>query len=316
MKRRTTLTALTTLPFAAAASDKPIRLLVGFPPGGGTDAIARVLAEALQALLGVAVFVENKPGAGGQIAAQALKAAPPDGSSFMLSHDHTVSILPLVLKNPGFNPQQDFAFVAGFASFANAFALSASTPAGSLKDYIALLKKQGGRGNIGIPAPASVPEFLVKSLAEKFGLDLVAAPYRGSAPMIGDMLGGHIGAGVGSVPDFITQHRDAKLRIVAVMGTARQNVVPEVPSFAELGIAGFEELPYYGLFAPAGTPATVQARVAKALQDVIAQRSVYARLTALGLTVEFSSGAQLAQRERAYAAAWARLIRAGGFAPQ
>ena len=105
-----------------------------------------------------------------------------------------------------------------------------------------------------MPAPASVPEFLVKLLGEKNGLNLLAVPYRGSAPMIGDMLGNQISAGVGSVPDLIVNHQQKKLRIVAVMGQQRQAVLPEVPTFAELGIAGFEDLPYYGLYAPAGTP--------------------------------------------------------------
>ncbi len=151
------LAALAALPFAASAQDKPVRLLVGFPAGGGTDAIGRLLAEALQASLGTTVLVENKPGAGGQVAAQALKAASPDGTTFFLSHDHTISILPLVTKNPGFDPARDFVPVAGFATFANALALSSGTPAHSLPEYLAWVKKQGGQGSVGAPAPASVP---------------------------------------------------------------------------------------------------------------------------------------------------------------
>jgi len=314
--RRATLAALAALPFAAQAQDKPIRLLVGFPAGGGTDAIARLLGEALQASLGTTVLVENKPGAGGQIAAQSLKAAPPDGTTFFVSHDHTISILPLVLKNPGFDPARDFVPVAGFATFANALALAGGTPASSLHEYLAWVKKQGGQGSVGVPAPASVPEFLVKLLGEKNGLNLLAVPYRGSAPMIADMLGNQISAGVGSVPDLITNHQQKKLRIVAVMGQQRQAVLPEVPTFAELGIAGFEDLPYYGVFAPAGTSPAVVERFSNALAGVISQPVVKARLTELGLSVGMMSSNQLATRERAYAAAWARIIRAGGFQPQ
>lgn len=316
LNRRATLATLAALPLAVRAQDRPIRLLVGFPAGGGTDAIARVLAEALQASLGTPVIVENKPGAGGQLAAQALKAAAPDGTTFFVSHDHTISILPLVLKNPGFDPARDFQPVAGFATFANAIALSGGTPAASLPDYLAWVKKQGGQGNVGIPAPASVPEFLVKLLGEKHGLQLVSVPYRGSAPMISEMLGNQISAGVGSVPDLITQHQQKKLKIVAVMGQQRQALLPEVPTFAELGIAGFEELPYYGLFAPAGTAPAVVERFGHALAGVLAQPGVKARLTELGLSVGATTAAQLAARERAYAAAWARIIKAGGFQPQ
>ncbi len=317
ISRRSTLAALAALPFASRADDKPIRLLVGFPAGGGTDAIARLLGEALQASLGTTVIVDNRPGAGGQIAAQALKTAPNDGTTFFVSHDHTISILPLVLKNPGFDPAKDFVPVAGFATFANAFAVSGGTPAASLPDYLAWVKKQhSGQGSVGIPAPASVPEFLVKLLGEKNGLNLLAVPYRGSAPMIADMLGNQISAGVGSVPDLITNHQQKKLKIVAVMGQQRQGVLPEVPTFAELGIAGFEDLPYYGLFAPAGTSPAVVERFSNALAGVIAQPGVKARLTELGLSVGMMSSVQLATRERAYAAAWAKIIKAGGFQPQ
>jgi len=299
----------------SATQIKPTSPL-GFPAGGGTDAIARLLGEALQAALGTTVLVDNRPGAGGQIAAQALKAAAPDGNTLFVSHDHTISILPLVLKHPGFDPAKDFVPVAGFATFANALALSGGTPAASLPEYLAWVKKQGGQGNVGVPAPASVPEFLVKLLGEKHGLNLLAVPYRGSAPMISDMLGNQISAGVGSVPDLIVNHQQKKLRIVAVMGQQRQPVLPEVPTFAELGIAGFEDLPYYGLFAPAGTPTATLERLSQALAGVIAQPAVKARLSELGLSVGLMTSAQLASRERAYAAAWARIIKAGGFQPQ
>jgi tripartite-type tricarboxylate transporter receptor subunit TctC len=302
---------------AAAQGGKVVRVLVGFPAGGGTDAIARLLAEKLKDELGTQVIVENKPGAGGQLAAQALKAAAPDGSTYFITHDHTVTILPLVVKNPGFDTARDFTPVAGFASFPNAFAVSGGTPAKGMAEYVAWVKAYGGgKGAVGIPAPASVPEFLVKLIGQKYQLDLVAAPYRGSAPMMADMLGNQIGAGVGSIPDFIDNHRAGKLRIVAVMGAARQATLPEVPTLGELGFAGFEELPFYGFFAPAGTPQATVDGFGAALAKVLTQPEVNARLTAMGLSVGYMNQAQLAQRERAYAATWARIIKASGFQPQ
>ncbi|MBP6777785.1 MAG: Bug family tripartite tricarboxylate transporter substrate binding protein [Piscinibacter sp.] len=302
---------------ALAQSAKTVRILVGFPAGGGTDAIARLLGEKLKDELGVPVIVENKPGAGGQLAAQALKAAPADGSTFFISHDHTITILPMVSKNAGFDSARDFVPVAGFATFVNAFALSPGTPAKSLNDYVAWVRSQGqGKGVVGVPAPASTPEFLVKVLGEKFKLDLVSAPYRGSAPMIGDMLGNQIAAGVGSVPDFIDNHKGGRIHVVAVLGAKRQPTLPDVPTLAELGIAGFEDLPFYGFFAPAGTPRAAIDGFSAALAKVVAMPDVRARLTALGLDVEFMTSAQLASRERAYAKAWAEIIRASGFQPQ
>ncbi len=319
LKRRTLgLTAAALLLAGPALADPgTVRILVGFPPGGGTDAIARVLADKLKEPLGANVIVENKAGAGGQLAAQALKAAPADGSVLFLSHDHTISILPLVLKNPGFEPAQDFVPVAGFATFVNGLALSGGTPAKSYREYLAWVRENGqGKGTVGVPAPASVPEFLVKVMGQKNGLDLQAAPYRGSAPMMGDMLGKQIAAGVGSVPDFIENHKAGKIRMVAVIGTQRQAILPDVPTFAELGLAGFEDLPYYGLFAPKGTPAAVLNRYSDALAKVIAQPEVRERLSAMGLSVGHMTAEQLGRRERAYSQSWARIIQASGFQAQ
>jgi tripartite-type tricarboxylate transporter receptor subunit TctC len=296
---------------------KTVRLLVGFPPGGGTDAIARILAEGLKDELGTTVIVENKPGAGGQLAAQALKAAAPDGATLFLSHDHSISILPQVVKQPGFDPAVDFVPVAGFATFVNAFAVSGGTPARSFNEYVAWVKGAGGgKGAVGVPAPASVPEFLVKLVGQKYQLDLVAAPYRGSAPLMADMLGNQIAAGVGSVPDLIENHKAGKLRVVAVLGGARQAVLPDVPTFAELGLAGFEDVPYYGVFAPAGTPRPALDQFSAALAKVLARPAVRDRLTGMGLAVGHMSGEQLGQRERAYTTTWSKIIKATGFVPQ
>ena len=321
-RRRLLQAAAATSLLAAAgvvrAQSRTVHLLVGFPPGGGTDAIARILGDALKDELGGAtVLVENKPGAGGQLAAQALKAAPADGNTLFLTHDHTISILPQVVKTPGFDPAKDFVPAAGFATFVNAFAVSGGMPAKSFNDYVAWVRGAGGgKGVVGVPAPASVPEFLVKVIGEKNKLDLVAAPYRGSAPLMADMLGNQIAAGVASIPDLIENHKSGKLRVVAVLGGARQAVMPDVPTFAELGLTGFEDVPYYGLFAPAGTPRAAIDQVSAAVAKVIARPAVNERLTAMGLTVGPMTPEQLGQRERAYTAVWTRIIKATGFVPQ
>lgn len=302
---------------AWAQSGKTIKLLVGFPAGGGTDAIARLLAEHLKDELGANIIVENKAGAGGQLAAQALKAAAPDGLTLFLSHDHSISILPQVVKTPGYEPSKDFVPVAGFASFVNALAVSGGTPVKDYKDYVAWLRGAGqGKGAVGIPAPASTPEFLVKVLGQKNALDLVPVPYRGSAPMMADMLGNQIAAGVGSVPDFIDNHRNGKIKVVAVAGTSRQGVLPDVPTFTELGLSGFEEVPYYGVFAPTGTPRAFIDSFSAALAKVLDKRDVQARMLAMGLTPGHMTPEQLGQRERSYTTAWARIIKNSGFNPQ
>jgi tripartite-type tricarboxylate transporter receptor subunit TctC len=302
--------------WSVAQTAKPIKLMVGFPPGGGTDAVARILADKLKDELGTSVVVENKPGAGGQLAAQALKTAPADGTVLFLSHDHTISILPLVVKNPGYEPAKDFAPVAGFATFVNAYAVSGGTPAKSFTDYVAWVKAQGGKGAVGIPAPASTPEFLVKVVGDKFKLDLVSAPYRGSAPMMADMLGNQIAAGVGSVPDFMENHKAGKVRVVAVLGAKRQALLPDVPTFGELGLGGLDDMPYYGIFAPVGTPQATINHFGAALSKVLIMPDVHDQLTKMGLTVGYMNSHQLEQRERAYTQVWTKLIKNSGFQPQ
>jgi tripartite-type tricarboxylate transporter receptor subunit TctC len=316
--RRLFLAALATLAcgVAQAQGTAPVRILVGFPPGGGTDAIARTLADKLKDQLGAPVVVENRAGAGGQIAAQALKAAAPDGHTLFLSHDHSISILPLVTKNPGFDPATDFVPVAGFATFANALAVSGGTPAKSVAEYVRFVQGNGGKDTIGVPAPASIPEFMVSMIGAKYKLDVQAAPYRGSAPMMADMLGNQIKAGVASIPDFIENHKAGKVRIVAVIGDKRQAILPDVPTFAELGIAGLEELPYYGLFAPAGTPQPVLDRFNQALARVIAMPEVRDQLTAMGLTVAYQPQAAFTHRVKGYTQSWDRIIKSSGFTPK
>ncbi|MDP9899977.1 tripartite-type tricarboxylate transporter receptor subunit TctC [Variovorax ginsengisoli] len=304
------------LPAAFAQGGTPLRLLVGFPAGAGSDAIARTLGEKLKDQLGVPVVVENRAGAGGQIAAQALKASPADGHTFFLSHDHTISILPLVVKNPGFNPAADFVPVAGFATFANVLAVSGGTPAKSFDEYIKWVRTQrGGKETIGIPAPASIPEFLVKMISDKYKLDIQSAPYRGSAPMTADMLGNQISAGIASVPDFIENHKAGKVRIIATIGAKRQALLPQVPTFTELGFANLEDLPYYGIFAPVGTPQPVIDRFGDALSKVLAMPEVKDKLTGMGLTVGYEPQGQFAGRVRTYTQGWEKIIQSSGFKP-
>jgi len=302
---------------ASAQQAKPIRLLVGFPPGGGTDAIARTLSEKLKDELGQPVVVENRPGAGGQIAAQTLKASAPDGTTLFLTHDHTISILPQVVKNPGYEPARDFVAVGGFATFVNASAVSGGTPAKSFTEYVQWVKAAGGgKGAVGIPAPASTPEFLVKLIGQKYQIDLVSAPYRGAAPMMADMLGNQISAGVASVQDFMENHKAGKVRVVGVLGTKRQASMLDVPTFDEMGLKGFEDLPYYGIYAPTGTPQKFITDFSNALAKVVAQPDVREHLTAMGLTVGYMSPQQLATREKAYTEAWTRIIKTSGFVAQ
>ena len=303
-------------PSVFADSNKPLRVLVGFSAGGSSDVAARILGDKLKDELGVPVVVESRPGAGGQIAAQALKASAADGNTLFLSHDHTISILPLVTRSPGFNPEKDFVPVAGFASFVNCLAIADKTPAKTFPDYLKWVNGDvNSRGSVGVPAPASTPEFLVKLLAEKYKVNLISVPYKGAAPVMSDLLGNQIPAGIGAVPDFIENHRSGRLRIVGVLGAERDPLLPDVPSFHEMGLTGFEDVPYYGFFAPKGTPQAKLDTFNAALQKVLAIESVRKQLIGLGLRAEYSNQQQFTARERAYTQVWARIVKEKGFAP-
>jgi tripartite-type tricarboxylate transporter receptor subunit TctC len=299
-----------------AQADKTARILVGFPPGGGTDAIARLLAEHLRQELGQTVLVENRPGAGGQLAAQALKAAHPDGLTVMLSHDHAVSVIPLTVRQPGYDPVRDFVPVGGIGTFVNALALPGAAKSVSAKAFLEDVRRRGGASSVGVPAPASIPVFAVQALAKANRLDLVPVPYRGSAPMMTDLIGEQIPAAVASIPDFIEAHKAGRVRVVAVMGRQRDPLLPDVPTFQELGISGFEEPAFYGLFAPAGTPAAQLVSWSQALGRVLARADVRQRLVALGLNVDPMSPDRLQALERRYTQSWDRIIRESGFQPE
>lgn len=308
--------ASTALAQSAPAQPAMVRLLVGFPPGGGVDVVARTLAPRLGAALGTSVVVDNRAGAGGQIAALALKAAPADGSTLFLSLDHTISIVPLVVKSPGYDPARDFVPVAGIATFHNVLVVGAASGAQTVADYLTLARARGGKGNVGVPAPASVPEFLVRAFGRHHQLDLTAVPYRGSAPVIADLLGNQIEAGVGSTADYLAHQQAGRVRMLAVEGPRRHPALPQVPTFTELGVAGFEEAPYYGIFAPAGTAPDVIARLSQAVATVLAAPELREQLAGLGLAVQYMPPAVFAAYERAYAQAKARVINASGFQPQ
>lgn len=305
-------------PAALAQSARPINVLVGFPPGGGSDALARLLSQHLQKELGATMVVDNRPGAGGQIAAQHLKSAAPDGNTVFLSHDHTVTIVPKVVKTPGFDTEKDFQAVTGVATFVNAFAVTASHPATTFDEYVAWVKEQKSAPMraIGVPAPASTLEFIAKSLDKKYELDIETVPYRGSGPMLADLMGAQIQAGFATLPELIELHKAGRVRILNVLGDKRQPIVPDVPTFAEIGVTGFEQAPFYGFFAPKGISAEKIAQWEQATQKVLQVPEVRKQLEDWGMTVEYMDHQQLHDAEASYSKTWARIINDLGYEPQ
>jgi len=304
---------------ALADSLPPLKLLVGFPAGGSSDAIARHLAHGLERELGRGVVVENRPGAGGLIAAQALKAARPDGGTLFLSNSHTVAMIPLTLQNPGFDPARDFTPVGLVAVNPDVMAVSTAvlgTTGSGLRVLAQWAKANPGKASIGVPAPASAPDFAVGLVGRALGVDLVSAPYRGDGPIALDLVSGQIPAGIGSVAAMLPQARAGKVRIVAVNGTRRLAQLPDVPTYAEQGIKGYEEVIFTAVFAPAGLPAPLLKDYSAAIAKVAKSAEFGDKLAALGVIPASSTPAELGARVQATQKSWSLMVRNAGYKPQ
>ena len=311
------LTALTFLLPAAlqAQTGAPIRVLVGFPAGGTIDVVARLLAERIKDDLGAPVVIESRVGAGGQIAAVALKAAAPDGRTFMLAPDHTMVIVPLTVKEPGYDPLRDMVAVAQVARYVGAFAVAANVPAKNFNEYLAWARANPASANIGIPAPGSKPHFGMLALARETGAKLTTVPYKGSAPLVQDLLGGQIAAGTTAMGDFLDHHAAGKLRIIGVIDPRRVAQLPGVPTFLEQGYK--IDLNYWlGMFAPAGTPAPIVERVNAALGRALANPEVRERMIKIVFEPAFGSPAQMTSLMQADSRYWEPLVKSSGWVLQ
>lgn len=321
---RRQMLGLAALAIAAAASPAwaadpfpggPIRILVGFPAGGTIDVVARQVAEQMREDLGVPVTVENPIGAGGQLAAQALKRAAPDGRTLMIAPDHTAVIIPLTLSNPGFNVATDFAPIGLVANYAGALAVSQASGIKDMAGLLAAAKTDQKAGNIGVSAPGSKPQFQVNALAKRQGVPLVTVPFRGSVPMVQDLAGGHLTAGITALGDFLEFDRAGKLKVIAVVGQQRSSVLPDVPTAAELGYPMQIDF-WVGMFAPAGTPKATVERINQVLGKALAAPKVQQRMAALVFEPKASTPAQLSERIAAETRLWQPIITASGWAKQ
>lgn len=303
---------------AALAQDNPIRILVGFAPGGVTDLVARVLAQGMQAELGRTVVVDNRPGAGGQIAAQALKVARPDGNTLYLTNSHTTAMVPLTTLQPGYDATRDFVYVGLVATNPNFFMVNPALVGpgvDSVKAFADWARAHPGRGNIGVPAPASAPEFSVSVLGQAYQADFKAAAYRGDAPLVQDLIGGQIPAGIAGIAAALPHVRAGKLKLLAVDGPQR---LPgfDVPTYSELGLKGLEDVITIGLIAPAGTPADLVAKFNAAANKVVASKTFHDRIVDTGILVKSGTPDDMLRTTEASGAASERLVKAAGFKPQ
>ncbi|HSS70011.1 MAG TPA: tripartite tricarboxylate transporter substrate binding protein [Casimicrobiaceae bacterium] len=291
----------------AAYPSKAIRLVVPFPPGAGTDAVARLVAQKLGEAMAATIVVDNRSGAGGAIGAAEVARAEPDGYTllFVASPFTTVAA---ASKNAGYDPLRQFVAVAPIAAGPLAFVVNADFPAQGMRDFIALAREKPGSLNYGSAGTGSVNHLALELLKVRTGVDIVHVPYKGIAPAMVDLVSGRIEAITASIPaalPFIAQH---KLRALAVTGPRRSPLLPDVPTWQEAGIENAEVVNYWGIVAPTGTPQAVVDKLNAETRAVLAQPEVRERLEREGSDVIADAPGRLAALIETDLARWKKLI--------
>jgi tripartite-type tricarboxylate transporter receptor subunit TctC len=298
---------------SAGAQDRPIRILVGFPPGGESDLIARLVAERMRLSLGAPVIVENKPGASGMLAAEALKSAAPDGKTLMISPIAVTVFAPLTHARLRYDPIKDFAPVSLAANFQMALATGPGSPAKTLHDYIAWVRANPARATYGVPLAGGPTHFFGVMLARATDVNLAVVPYKGSAQFVNDLVGGQVPAGITVVSQLLKHHQAGTVRMLATSGSERSPMAPDVPTFKELGFAGIEGTGWQAFHTSAGTPRATIDRLSAAIASAIQTPEVREGLLALGLEPVGSTPDVLANRMLEDTAKWAPIVKASGF---
>ncbi|HEY8356848.1 MAG TPA: Bug family tripartite tricarboxylate transporter substrate binding protein [Ramlibacter sp.] len=300
--------------FAQAQIDTA-KIITGFAAGGTSDTICRRVAQKLQGDYAKAAVVENKTGAGGQIAVQTVKAAAPDGSTILQTPTSILTIYPHIYKKLPYDPATDLTPVSLGCVFDFGFAVGPAVPANikTVPEFLAWVKSNPAGGNFGSPAAGSTPHFLGALVGKSAGVDLKHAAYRGTQPAMLDLLGGNISAVSGPIGD-ITQHLPTgKVRILATSGTKRNRFAPDVPTFAEQGMKDLAHSEWFAFFLPAGASAATVNRLNAAMKNALAQKDVIEGLNGFGLEAMSSTPAELTALIQRDTAKWAPIVKQVGF---
>ncbi|HEX7272162.1 MAG TPA: tripartite tricarboxylate transporter substrate binding protein [Casimicrobiaceae bacterium] len=292
---------------ASPYPSRPIRLVVPFPPGAGTDAVARLVAQKLGEALSATFVVDNRPGAGGAIGAAEVSKAEPDGYTllFVASPFTTVAA---ASKNPGYDPLRQFVAVAPIAVGPLAFVVNAQFPARSMSEFLALARQRPGQLNYGSAGTGSVNHLALELLELRTGVSIVHVPYKGIAPATVDLLSGHIQAMTASIPAALPFIAQGKLRAIAITGPRRSPLLPDVPTWQEEGIENAEVINYWGIVAPSGTPRAIVDKLNAVARAALARPELRARLESEGAEIVAESPERLTALIEADLARWKKLV--------
>jgi tripartite-type tricarboxylate transporter receptor subunit TctC len=302
--------AQTQAPSAVPATQ---RIYVGFAAGGGADLTSRLLAEKLKAQFNNQVIVENKTGAAGKLALDALRGSPPDGSGLLLAPLITPVLAPLMFKNPGYDPAKDMVPVALIGTFDFALAVNADHPAKNIKEFISWLKANPTKANFGTPSPGSLPHFFGVMMGKGVGVDMTHVAYRGGKPMLTDLMGGQLACGIDTEPEMVELHKAGRIRVLATFAQNRSIVFPEVPSIAESGFKDIHGNAWYSVWAPTGTPPALVARLNEAFNRAMGETDVKERFKQWGLVGQPTTPAELEKLRIRDTEKWRPIIAASGF---
>ncbi|MGQ0509086.1 MAG: Bug family tripartite tricarboxylate transporter substrate binding protein [Betaproteobacteria bacterium] len=303
---------VSTLAQAQAFPSRPVRILVPFPPGGGVDITARAIAVELAKQLGQPVTVENRPGAGGNVAAAEVAKAAPDGHTLFLTLNALHAISPVLYSKLPFDALKDFAWVTTLVQFNNVLVTRAESGVGSVQDLVSQAKAQPGKINFASSGNGTNLHLTGELFKMRAGVDLVHVPYKGSAPAMTDLLGGQVQIMFETIPAAISHIRGGKLKALGVTGAKRSALFPQVPTIAESGLPGFEVQSWYGLVAPAATPRDVISRLnAESVKGANA-KEFRDRLEPLGFDVITGTPERMGEMVKADAARWAPVVKASG----
>ncbi len=309
-----TLAALS--PHSVRAQSSALTILVGYPAGGGSDILARTLAEVIAPMLGRTVIVDNKAGAGGRIAATMLKSAPADGSMVMVAPNGLTSIQTLVYKDQiKYDFAKDFAPVAKLAATDLALAVSADLKIADAAALSAWVKANPAKASFGSPAAGGLPHFAGLLLGRALGVELNHIPYKGGAPTALAVAAGEVPMGVSAIDDFVKLEQAGKLKIVGSMGAARSPVSPQVPTLVEQGIK-LQAAGWSAMWAPAGTSADKLQEISAAVQKALQMDSVKQKLATSYSTPDYLPPAELSKLQQAEWEQWAPVVKASGFKPE
>jgi tripartite-type tricarboxylate transporter receptor subunit TctC len=310
------LTAALALQAGAAMAQsyptKPVRMVVGFPPGGGTDVVARVIAQKLTEWWGQAVTVENRAGATGTIGADAVVKSTPDGYTLLMGHVNSHGIAPNLFAKLPYDPIKDFAAAAYVGYVPNVLAVHPSVNAKSVKELVALLKASPGKLNYASSGNGSTQHLAGEMFKQLTGTSIVHVPYKGSGDAIKDLLAGVVAMNFDTMPPVLPHVQAGKLRGLAISTPRRLPQLPDVPTFAEEGITGFDVANWYGVMAPGGTPREVVAKLNTDINRAMQVPEVRARLEAVGTQLREMSAADFEAYMKSEVAKYAKLIRDTG----